>query len=188
MSETTSGKPRDYMFCPFCARTLETKLEEGKCRKYCRECNWTYYPTPPIGVSAIIPMIVGEEDGPCVLMVKRKREPYEGTWMFPAGFLEWGEHPEDTLRRDALKEETGLTLVTSKLIRIDIAREDPRYPNHLVLFYRATAMGKIENNDPDENSSVQWKSIYRPVDIGFPHHRIVFDDIVAFPTKYFGRF
>ncbi len=176
----------NYIYCPNCARTLEPILVEGKPRKHCYGCDWTHYPTPPIGVAAIVTRIA-DDLRPSVLMVKRKRAPYEGTWMFPAGFLEWGEHPEDTLSRDALKEEVGLTLVSSKLITIGLAEKDPRYPNHLVLFYHVETTGEIKNNDADENSEIEWQPIYSNIKIGFPHHIKVMKKIKSDIRYYFAK-
>ena len=161
---------REYIYCPFCASQLGIKNEEWKKFKYCDDCKWTYYPTPHIAVAAVI-----IKDGK-VLMVKRNREPFRDTWMFPAGFLEFGEHPEDTLKRE-LSEETNLTIVSWNLLKVLKSSADPRSPEHLVLFYRTEATGEISNDDTDENLDVQWKSLKEQIDIGFPHHILIFDEI-----------
>jgi len=175
----------DYIFCPFCTGSrLETKNEEeNKVRSYCPKCNWIHYPTPAIAVAAVITKVT-ENLEPRVLMVRRNREPFKGTWMFPAGFLEFGEHPEMTLARE-VREETGLIVIRSRFLKIETAIVDPRSPNHLVVFYWTKADGTIANNDSDENSAIGWKSIYKPIHIGFPHHQTVFDDIKSNPSEYF---
>ena len=167
---------QQHLYCPFCASRLGTRTEEGRERKYCVDCGWTYYPKPDVAVAAVITKI-NDGSNPCVLMVRRKREPFTGTWMFPAGFLEQGEHPEkDTLPREVM-EETGLTLINFLLIQILKSTSDPRSPDHLVLFYHVQITGDIINNDPNENSDIRWISVEDGVDIGFPHHRIIFDQI-----------
>jgi len=93
--------PPNYQFCPFCGKKLKIKKEENKKRRFCPFCNWTYYPHVGGAVAAII--IKNKK----VLLVKRKREPNKGTWMLPAGFIDFGEHPEETVKRE-IKEETGL--------------------------------------------------------------------------------
>lgn len=166
---------KEYVFCPFCSLRLQTRLEEDKERKFCPGCNWTYYPTPAIAVAAVITKLVDNEL--CVLMVKRKREPFKYTWMFPAGFLDQGEHPEtDTLPRE-VAEEVGLTVTRSFLIKIAKSISDPRSPDHLVLFYGVQTEGNIANNDTDENSDIKWFSITDTVNIGFPHHREFFEEL-----------
>ena len=174
----------EYLYCPFCAKTLGFKPEEGKIRKHCRECKWTHYPTPHIASAAVITK-VNDKLEPCVLMVKRKREPFASTWMFPAGFLEFGEHPEkDTLPREIM-EEVGLTLKYSRLMEIRKSEGDPRSPSHLVIFYDVQTTGDIINKDTDENSEIRWISVKDTVDIGFPHHRVIFDHIKSHVSEYF---
>jgi len=99
-------KPPNYQFCPFCGKKLEIKDEEGEKRKFCSSCNWTYYPHVHSAVAAVI-VSQGK-----ALMVKRAREPFKDTWMFPAGFVDFGEHPLETLKRE-VKEETGLKVEKS---------------------------------------------------------------------------
>ncbi len=51
-----------------------------------------------------------------VLLLKKKRGPYKGTWDLPGGEIEFGETPEETLERE-LMEETGLKLKSYKLLK-----------------------------------------------------------------------
>src|SRR3989344_4615050 len=178
--------PAVYWYCPFCGKALEVKTEEHRERKHCPSCQWTHYPTPSIAVAAVVTEFRQEKNlQPCVLMVRRNREPFKGTWMFPAGFLEWGEHPEDTLIRE-LREETGLIAVYSiNLWRVERSINDPRSPEHLVIFYRVQARGDVINNDADENLAVQWKSIDEPIEIGFPVHKGIFNRIKDRPGDFF---
>jgi len=158
---------KGYIFCPYCASELKTIIQENKPFKHCSECSWTHYPTPHIAVAGVI---ISDNK---VVMVKRNREPFKDTWMFPAGFLEFGEHPEQTLFRE-VREETGLRVVDWDLMEIIQSTSDPRSPKHLVLFYKAKAIGEIKNNDQDENSRVEWKSLDEDIEIGFPHHKVIF--------------
>jgi 8-oxo-dGTP diphosphatase len=52
-----------------------------------------------------------------VLLVKHKIEPGYGEWGLPAGFMEWGESPEESLQREVL-EETGLKCYSPKLLSV----------------------------------------------------------------------
>ena len=60
---------------------------------------------PFVGVSAIV-----TRDG-AVLVGRRRGAHGVGTWAFPGGKPDPGEHPRDTVRRELL-EETGLTART----------------------------------------------------------------------------
>lgn len=160
-------KPPNYQFCPFCGEKLSIKEGEKKERKYCPSCKWTYYPHVAVAVAAVI----ARKDR--VLMVKRAREPYKGTWMFPAGFIEFGEHPEETLSREVL-EETGLKIKKAVFFRIEQVDDDPRSPGHFCLVYRVRTAGKVLGTiktDKEENSDVGWFEIKNPPEIGWKSHK-----------------
>lgn len=158
-------RPSDYLFCPYCASRLTTIIQEGIERKTCTYCKgWTHYPS--VGLASVGIIVRGDS----VLLVKRNREPFKDTWGFPAGFLEYGERPLDAVKRE-IEQETGLVVVKSKFLKFIQSDEDPRSPGHLVFFYRITAKGKIQNNDPDENQEIGWFKIAEPPVIGWPTHK-----------------
>jgi ADP-ribose pyrophosphatase YjhB (NUDIX family) len=57
-----------------------------------------------LGIYAII------ENGPSILLVKKSRGPYRGTWDLPGGRPSHGETIFQTLQRE-VKEETGIELI-----------------------------------------------------------------------------
>lgn len=159
-------KPPDYKYCPFCAGILSVRIEENRERKYCPKCGWRHFPSPAIAVAAVII----EQDK--VLLVQRNRDPHKGTWMFPAGFVEYGEDLPEALARE-VKEETGLTAIKAKLIRAFQSKDDPRDPAHFVLFYWVKTLGEIKNQDPEENREVDWFEIANPPKIGWASHKFI---------------
>lgn len=160
-------KPPDYKFCPFCGGKLRIKLEEEKKRKYCPACNWTYY--PHVAGSSIAVIVQKSK----VLMVKRKREPYKNTWMFPAGFVDFGEHPRETLTRE-VAEETGLKIKKAKLFKVLQSTDDPRSPGHLLFFYLTYVSGDKLKTDRDENADIKWKNIKKTPKIGWKSNQYIF--------------
>ena len=55
---------------------------------------YTYsYPRPMVTVDIVVLRVAG--DGLETLLVKRGREPFEGRWVFPGGFMEIGERLAD---------------------------------------------------------------------------------------------
>lgn len=157
-------EPPNYRYCPFCGRALGLRLDEGKQRKFCDECSWTYYPRVAASVTGII---VRRNR---VLLVKRAREPFKGTWMFPSGFVDFGEHPEDALARE-LREETGLDLTKSRLLNVILSEDDPRELGHFVFFYRAEVKDAPLANDPHENEAIDWFDLQDLPEVAWKLHR-----------------
>jgi 8-oxo-dGTP diphosphatase len=89
-----------------------------------------------------------------VLLTKRSIEPYKGKWDLPAGFIHFGEHPEETAIREA-KEETGLSVKIKSLIDIVQAEEDKRAPGHFFFAYLAEPVkGRVIPGN--EQSETGW--------------------------------
>lgn len=154
----------NYRYCPFCSQKLVLRSDGERLRKRCLACNWTYYPREGASVAAVI------TKGDKVLMVKRNREPHKGTWMFPAGYTEFGEHPEESLKRE-VKEETNLKVMSLSLIKVFQAVDDLSAPGHLIFFYQVKASGKLKNGDPKENQEVAWLKINKLTSIGWKIHK-----------------
>jgi mutator protein MutT len=157
-------KAPDYKFCPFCEKPLGIRIEEGKERKYCASCKWTYYPRVALAAAAIIVR------GSKVLLVKRGREPYKGTWMFPGGFVDFGEYPFETVIRE-VKEETGLEVKKGELIEVLQNEDNTREPGHLTFFYKVLAEGQKIKTDKEKNKDISWFDIQKKPKIGWKNHQ-----------------
>ncbi len=73
--------------------------------------------------------------------------PGAGSWTLPGGGVEWGEHPEDALRREVY-EEAGFRLADPRFVGID-SRVYPRHGSHAAmhairLIYTADVEGTPE--------------------------------------------
>lgn len=165
---TITIRPPQFKFCPMCGTALAEKQEEGRPRSFCPGCGWVYYPH---SASAVVGVIWNMAKGE-VLLVQRGREPHKGQWSLPAGFMEFGEHPEDTLRRE-IQEETGMEVTGSEFLDIKQGLDDPRAPGQLVFFYRVGAMGEPTLNDPEENLDIRWWPIDALPQIAWGTHREV---------------
>ena len=87
--------------CLRCGRRLRVVREEGRRRPRCPRCGWIFYANP---VPAAVALIVARGR---VLLTRRARDPYAGTWDLPGGFMEERELPLPALRRE-LREEIGV--------------------------------------------------------------------------------
>ena len=157
-------KPPEYLFCPFCGSNLRSKQMDGTGFKHCQNCDWTCY--PHVGTASCGVVIKGNK----VLLVKRAREPYKNTWMFPSGFVSYGEHPEDTIIRE-MREETGLEVKVIKLLSVEQVDDYPRSMGHFGFFYKVKVKGKLKPVDEEENSDIGWFDLNKLPRIGWHGHQ-----------------
>ena len=66
------------------------------------------YPRPALTVDVAI---VTREVRPRVLLIRRKKDPFAGSWALPGGFVDENERLADAARRE-LEEETGVRVST----------------------------------------------------------------------------
>src|SRR3989338_11140859 len=67
-----------------------------------------------------------------IALIKRKKEPFEGMWALPGGFIEYGEEPYRAAIREA-EEETSLSIVLKdkkNVFAYGSPKRDPR--GHLI--------------------------------------------------------
>ncbi|HUF93829.1 MAG TPA: NUDIX hydrolase, partial [Candidatus Limnocylindria bacterium] len=135
-------------FCIACGRRLRPVVEDGHRRPRCPRCGWTYYANP---VPAAVAIIVRRG---AVLLGRRARPPYEGTWDLPGGFLEPFETPEAGLDRE-LREELGVGVRASHLVGYAVDRYGRGGVAVLALVYRVTPTS-VRFRPADDVSEVRW--------------------------------
>jgi 8-oxo-dGTP diphosphatase len=134
-------------FCIRCGRRLRRQRLEGRWRRRCPACGWTYYGNPVPAAGALIVR------GSRVLLVRRAVAPYQGMWDIPGGFIEGDENAETALRRE-LHEELGVRTISMRFIGSASDPYGPRGFPVLSLIYRATIQGRLRPSD--DVSSAQW--------------------------------
>ncbi len=115
------------------------------------------------------------ERGGAILLARRGHEPKKNAWGIPAGFMEYGEHPERTAIREAL-EETGLKIRLTGLFGVYAGRDDPRTRAVLILYHARVTGGTLEpGDDAVELGYFPLDRLPRP--IAFRAHREALRDL-----------
>ncbi|MGD1061263.1 MAG: NUDIX hydrolase [Methanomassiliicoccales archaeon] len=125
------------------------------------------YRIPNLTVDGVIVI-----DGKIVL-VKRRRPPFEGKLALPGGFVEYGETVEEAVRRE-VKEETGLSTRIIRLLGVysDPAR-DPRGHTVSIAFVLKAASRKLRSGS--DAASVELVDLAAVPELAFDHSSMVRD-------------
>ncbi|TDB39489.1 MAG: NUDIX hydrolase [Actinobacteria bacterium] len=136
------------------------------------------YPKPAMSGDTVVVRGTGPDRE--VLLIRRGRQPFEGAWALPGGFIEPFERPEDAARRE-LAEETGLAL-TQPFMLVGVYGErgrDPRgwtvsaaYTVRLTGDASAVCAG-------DDAAEARWFRVDALPDLAFDHDAIVADALVS---------
>ncbi len=110
-----------------------------------------------------------------VLLTRRARRPWEGYWETPGGYVEWGEHPEDAIRRE-LHEELGAMVQTATLLGVYV---EPWQPGD----WHQTTLYEVRLATPDDSLSVNaqevsewgWFSPHKLPQMASTHERRISD-------------
>jgi ADP-ribose pyrophosphatase YjhB (NUDIX family) len=163
-------------FCPQCASPLHERQRDGRLRQVCAACGFVNYENPVPAAGCLV------EDGGRVLLVQRRYEPHIGGWTLPAGFLEWGETPEQAAVRET-QEETGLRVRPTRLWGLfpwqgEFGARHPNDSGLLVVYVAVVVAGRLEAGD--DAQAVGWFSADKlPTPIAFGSHRAALADWVA---------
>ncbi len=152
VSDPTPLEPLGLRFCPQCATALAQDAEGSVSFLHCHGCGFRYYREPKVSVVARI------EHGGRLLFIQRGVEPGLGKWCFPGGFLNFGETPEQALRRET-REETSLDIQIQGILAVfPMEGRGPRVPG-VVLAYAAFCLGDPEGvQAADDASDIRWCS------------------------------
>lgn len=128
------------------------------------------YPMPAVTVDVAI---VSKDEPRRILLIRRERDPFAGTWALPGGFIEMDETLEASARRE-LQEETGLT--TRHLEQIGIFGDpgrDPRGRTISIAYLAEVDPAKAQPAAADDAAEVGWFSLQRPPKLAFDHTKIL---------------
>jgi len=131
----------------------------------------TRYQNPALTVDAVA--IRGNR----ILLVRRGRDPFRGSWALPGGFVELRETVEAALLRE-LHEETGLVPTVFRLLGVYSGPDrDPRKPTTTVAFLVRGLRGRLRGGDDARDA--EWIPLADAHPLAFDHERIVADGVSA---------
>ena len=126
-------------YCYHCGSELVPRFLDHRAREVCSACGWVHYAQLKVGAAVII------EQNNKLLLLQRAHEPWVGSWMIPAGYVEADEDPRDAAIREVL-EETGLRVELGDLVKTYYFADDPR-GNGVAFVYKAIKVsGEISIN------------------------------------------
>ena len=134
--------------------------------------SYTYeYPRPALTTDTVVFYNTGEKLK--VLLIQRKKPPFQGYWAFPGGFLEMDETLEECAARE-LNEETGLKDVPLKqFYAFGEVDRDPRGRTVSVVYYGFTDTNRHKVEPDDDAQEAQWFPISYLPKLAFDHHKIL---------------
>lgn len=128
------------------------------------------YPRPALTVDAVL---VTRETAPRVLLIRRKKDPFAGSWAFPGGFVEENEPLADAVRRE-LREETGLEVEDiEQLYTAGNPGRDPRGWTISVAYLVRVDPAKLKPVAADDADEVGWFAVDAPPPLAFDHAMIL---------------
>jgi 8-oxo-dGTP diphosphatase len=129
---------------------------------------FTYsYPRPAVTVDAVL---ISPKHS--VLLIERGREPYQGKWALPGGFIDMDEELDVACRRELL-EETGIRVGELRQFKAfgGVSR-DPRHRTISVIFYAFTE-NELTAKAGDDAVNARWFPINQLPELAFDHELIL---------------
>lgn len=129
------------------------------------------YPRPMVTVDAVV--FSGQDRDRQVALIRRKNNPFAGSWALPGGFLDMEETLDAAAARE-LEEETGLAgILLTQFYTFGDPGRDPRGRSISVAFY-----GFIPLPTPlraaDDAAEAAWFPVSDLPPVAFDHDKIIF--------------
>jgi 8-oxo-dGTP diphosphatase len=141
-------------YCPRCGHVLEDREAFGRTRRFCPACDRVVFRDLKVAAGVIV-----EREGD-ILLVRRRMQPHQGTWTFPAGFVDFDEDPADAAVREC-REETGLEVEIIGLLDV-IAGREHEHGADIVIIYHARLVG----GEPKASDDVDRVAFFAPGENG----------------------
>jgi 8-oxo-dGTP diphosphatase len=130
------------------------------------------YPFPRPSLTVDVALVTLEQR-PHVLLIRRKAEPFAGSWALPGGFVDENERLIDAARRE-LKEETGLEHAElEQLHTFGDPGRDPRGWTASVAYLARVRAQELKPIAGDDAADVKWFPLNDLPPLAFDHAEIL---------------
>ena len=142
--------------------------------KECPMSPFTYpYPRPAVSVDCVL--LTWRNRRLHTLLIKRDRDPFEGCWALPGGFMDENEDLVSAAARE-LSEETGLNNVRLNQFRAyGTPNRDPRTRVITVVFWGTLRWESQRLRAGDDAREAQWCDLNQLPPLAFDHQMILGD-------------
>jgi len=131
----------------------------------------TKYARPSLATDAIVFGYFGGRIH--TLLIQRKNHPFKGRWVFPGGFVEVYEDPDEGVRRE-LREETGVEIgELAQLAVFGRPDRDPRYHVISAAYIGVIAPEAAVVNADDDAANAAWHPVDHTPPLGFDHETVL---------------
>jgi 8-oxo-dGTP diphosphatase len=132
---------------------------------------FTYdYPRPALTVDMVI---ATRENSPRILLIRRKNDPFAGSWAMPGGFVDENERLDDAARRE-LREETGIDVADiEQLYTSGDPGRDPRGWTVSVVYLAQVDPAQVKPQAADDAEAVSWFPLDELPSLAFDHAMIL---------------
>ncbi len=108
-----------------------------------------------------------------ILLIRRGKEPFKGSYALPGGFLEYGEKAEHCATRE-VREETGVVTEIVDLVGVySDPKRDPRGHFVTAVYQLRAVGGRLKAGD--DAQSAEWVPLSKLPEFAFDHGTIVKD-------------
>ena len=118
-----------------------------------------------------------------VVLIRRRGEPYAGSWALPGGYMEIDETLEAAARRELLEETALVAGPMEELGAYDAIDRDPRGRTITIAYL---GLG-VENADDavagDDASDVRWFPLDELPAVAFDHGQIIADALARLRSR-----
>ncbi|MGM0598513.1 MAG: NUDIX domain-containing protein [Candidatus Rifleibacteriota bacterium] len=134
---------------------------------------YTYeFPRPSVTLDAVV-LRTPELKYPEILLIKRGRPPFEGSWALPGGFLEMSERPLNGAARELFEETQLHELPLKPLFSCGEPQRDPRGRTITMLFGCLVRESEMEAHGGDDAKDANWFPLKNLPELAFDHARVI---------------